>query len=213
VTLFCLAIVIPLLLPDAARERLWKPVGDRLWAHLDRLQDRWMEAERRKPKNIVFQRRWKQFGQELEAEINPLPIAEARRRAETLLSDPSRFHILKAPPTPKERSRLESLPPHLRAFFEMYQSVYHLKGGLSLSRCEIEREIEPYLASRGVVVIGSTGLEHEHLDAGPADETIYEVDAVEGCETEEALLSLTRFSSIFHCLLYYDRRETLLFSR
>jgi hypothetical protein len=87
-TVLCLAVVVPLLLPDATRERLWKPIGDRLWAPLDRLQDRWIEVERQKPENIEFERRRQQLEQELETEINPLPLEVARRRAEALLADP-----------------------------------------------------------------------------------------------------------------------------
>src|SRR5438105_4404250 len=66
--------------------------------------------------------------QEWETKIKPLPIDEAKRRAEVLLADPTHFHCQTDPISQPEQRKMELLAPHLRAFFEMYSEVRHVHG-------------------------------------------------------------------------------------
>jgi hypothetical protein len=207
-SLFCLALLGWDLLPPATQQRLWKPIGDRMSAPLDHMLDRWIEKERQDPKYQEFERRREQLEAELENEINPLPLKAARERAEPLLSDPARFQCLKRPPSPQDISRLTSLAPELRLFFETYESILHIKGGFSLRRSDVE----PSLAGHGLFVIGSTGHEHEELSVIPGDETVHYIMQDIPEEEEPILPGLCTFTSVYHCVLYFDRKHTLLFA-
>lgn len=118
VVFLCLAVIM--LLPQSKWERLRDSVLDVVFAPLDRLIDRWNERERQKPENIEFERRREQLEWELENQINPLTLEEARQHAEALLSDPAKFECIKSPPSSREREKLAPLAPHLQSFFETY---------------------------------------------------------------------------------------------
>ena len=66
--------------------------------------DRWLEQKKL---------RW-------ETEIKPLPIEAAKHRVGPLLADPAKFECVIAPP--ENDAELERLAPHLREFFERYES-------------------------------------------------------------------------------------------
>lgn len=68
------------------------------------------------------------------------------------------------------------------------------------------------MAGHGLIVIGRTGFEHEELSVLPGQETVREVMLDVPEEDEQAVPGSDSFTGVYHCIIYFDRRETLLFS-
>lgn len=196
----CLGLYVWLLYDRKARERF----QDMLFAPPDRVFDRW---NRPSPAMLEFERLSNQLEEELENLINPLPVEEAKRRAEVLLADRTRFECQEAPPQPSEAVRLQELAPQVRSVFEGYSRVHLLPGGFNLER----RAIEPSLMGHDLIVIGFSGREHEHLAVRPGEEAVFYV-VEDGGENDEQPW-IHAFSSVYHCVLYFDREWELLFSQ
>src|SRR2546425_362225 len=82
--------------------------------------------EREKSRYEEGCRRSREGSPERPTEIRPLPLDEAKLRAEDLLADPEHFQCETAPITEQERRKMELLAPHLRTFFERYSEVKHV---------------------------------------------------------------------------------------
>lgn len=131
-----------------------------------------------------------------ENELMPLPVAEARRRATTLLANPERFRCVEAPLTDEDRCKLTSLAPLLRGFLERYSLVEAVENCQYLSR-ELNEAGGPFLA------LGyDQGL--TQLLIKPGDEAIFmSGETTEGPEPDRLC------ESIYHCLLYLDRMNEI----
>ena len=79
--------------------------------------------EREKARYEEENRRCREASRKWETEIKPLPIEEAKRRAEALLADPARFVCRTSPISHLERPKMDRLAPQLREFFERYSEV------------------------------------------------------------------------------------------
>jgi hypothetical protein len=164
----------------------------------------WRERERRREEEFV------QLGHQLEAErrdeINPLSFEEARQRAAGLLADSTEFECTLA--SRPDDPRLEALAPALRAFFERFEVVSQLPHGLWVARALIR----PSEVGLGLIRIGATGDEHVPLTVRANEEIVYELDLEAQAYEEEAdLLEADNFPSIYHCVIYFHRRKTLLY--
>jgi hypothetical protein len=78
---------------------------------------------RRKELQEQCYREIRQAWDDWEYELKPLPVEEAKRRAEALLADPHCFLCEEVPPTEEDRRKLEPLSPLLREFFQRYSRV------------------------------------------------------------------------------------------
>src|SRR5687768_7104079 len=85
-----------------------------------RAKARTEEFERRSEE---IERRFQELEKQWEQEIAPLPLTEAKLRADRLLSDPSRFTWRQARLTEEDRAQLDHLAPYLKEFFERYAEV------------------------------------------------------------------------------------------
>jgi hypothetical protein len=77
---------------------------------------------------------------------------------------------------------------------------------------EDRRAVAPSPVGHGLIVVGSTGMEHEELSVLPGEETVHYIILDVAEEDEEQVPELHAFTSVYHCILYCDRERTLLFS-
>jgi hypothetical protein len=174
-----------------------------MWAPFKRLTDRWAE-QKRQQEEILQQVR--QAGDEIDRDIKPLPTDEAKRRAEALLSDGTRFECNRTPPTDEEQASLDIFAPLLREFFQEYAHV-STSSGLD----HLDRRHEPALEiiqgvwreSERFIKIGQDG-EHGFVAAKSAGEAIYVFDG-EGEPSDEEPNPESDYASIYHYILALDR--------
>jgi hypothetical protein len=165
----------------------------------------WREKKRREWEE--FERRVRQLDAERQNEINPLPFEEARQRAEALLADATEFECDLA--SQAAEPRLEPLAPALRDFFERYDGVSGPFGPWMARFL-----IKPSLTTLELIEIGSTGDADVPLAVRPNEETGYElVLEAQDYEDETDLLGVTSFTTIYHCLIYYHRKKSLLYAQ
>ena len=144
----------------------------------------------------TFDDRWCGLQEELEHEINPLPVGEEKRRCEALLADPAKFGCDEAPPGVE--SWLEPLALLLREFFNRYAWVEDSKGGCRFVRAEIGEssdDSECYAIGRNA--------HQDDLWVRSGEEVVYELFPGE----EEPI---GRYTTIYHYLLYSDRENSLI---
>jgi hypothetical protein len=158
------------------------------------------EAERRAQQ---YRARLEQLELEREHEINLLPLDQASQRAKALLEDSTRF--LCSLVRVADEGRLIELAPYLGGFFRTFEYVEQVSpGALVLSH----GQIGPSVTLPGLITIGSSG-EHSCLVVRAGEETVYDVFE-EGRDETDISLPTERFSSVYHCIVYFDRRRELL---
>jgi hypothetical protein len=129
--------------------------------------------------------------------VKSIPLAEAKAEAEALFGRPSGFS--RAAPT--DTTPIPGLSNDLQAFFARHGEVTAEEGEVSISR----GDIEPYGHDESFLRLGQDG-EHTHLAAKPNESAVYVVadDVPKAKQVEE------QFPSIYHYLLFVDRRERVV---
>src|SRR4051812_32069755 len=152
--------------------------------------------EKEKERDEQAERDLDQAYEDWENRLMPLPVEEARRRAEALLDNPGRFRYEETPPTDEDRRKLASLAPFLREFLERYSLVKAVEDNQYLSR-DLEGAGGPFLA------LGHD-LGFDQLLVKPREEAIYHCgEGRKGPEPDRLC------DSIYHYLLYVDRMNEI----
>jgi hypothetical protein len=157
--------------------------------------------ERAKARQAEFDRRLEEFRQKWETEIKPLPIEEAKRRAEALLSDRERCMCSSGPVSVQERLTMELLAPHLKEFFERYSFVC---AGYDPSEC-LDRDLLTFpngQPGEQYLYIGLDGCENNYV-VKPGEEAI----RILGAYHEEGEIEC---ESLYHVLLKMDLFQSKL---
>ncbi|MBI3947264.1 MAG: hypothetical protein HY321_15165 [Armatimonadetes bacterium] len=141
-------------------------------------------------------------GRPVESRVLGLTPEEARRQAEALLADPSRFECELGSPGPEARSLIAPLGPGLRSFLETRVRIRSAGAAVAVGSAFVRRS----RALPEFVTIGCPGPEHTELAARPGEETVYVlVDDVPPDDRQEET-----FPTIYHCILYEEGlREAL----
>jgi hypothetical protein len=168
---------------------------------IKRIGDLWKGWKREEAAFVEFAELVERVREEFESEIEPLSLEEAKVRAERLLVDPSKFRCTVA--ADGNWPDLEQLAPLVRDLFRKYYEILQLPGDLMLAGTQIE----PSLVDPAMLVIGSSGLEHQQLAVRPGEEVVYELD--EEPSFDEDRSPILRFPSVYHCILYFDRYQAL----
>jgi hypothetical protein len=134
-----------------------------------------------------------------EKELVALSAAEARTGAERILAAPRFIRVV--PPSRTPHPTHPELAPALRAFFHTIQRIEVANGEAYADVAELT----PLEWAPGFLRIGPDG-EHTHLAVRPHDEAIY----VLGDDVPEAERIFTVLATVYHWVLYMERREELL---
>ena len=133
-----------------------------------------------------------------EEELAALSAPEARARAERVIAAPRFIRVV---PWTVPRPTHPELAPVLDAFFRSVQRVEVPRGGAYAD----VTELAPLGWAPGFLYLGPDD-EHTHLAVRPRDEAVY----ILGDDVPDAERVFTVFATVYHWVLYLERREELL---
>jgi hypothetical protein len=139
---------------------------------------------------------FKQRYDSAKGKISVLSFSEAKRRALTVVADPSKFACVRS--TATEDLQLERLPQGLKDFFGQFESLEVVEGELRLRRADIGSS----KFNTAFIRVG-TESDFREVVVRPDEESIFVIDGSEG-DSHDWPKHAHR--SIFHFLLLHDKK-------
>jgi hypothetical protein len=128
-------------------------------------------------------------------EVRQIPLDEAVKQAELLLSDPARFQCSESP-LARDGAAASGLPRTARTFFERYDRVASLFSGTELAR----DEIGPSTVAPGFTRVGNE-TEHTEVAVKTGEDTVYIL--ADDVPTEIVIEST--YPTLYHYIIAIDR--------